>query len=84
MIENLNKCILDLIITTQMNAENTIDYETFPSETIVPIGGNKTESDTFETLNKQGDLDAMELWLKQQKMVRNHRRYEAFKTFSAA
>lgn len=67
MIENLDKGILDLIITPQMIAKNTIDYQAFSSEIIVLIAGNQTESEAFETLNKQGDLEAMELWLKQQK-----------------
>jgi len=67
MIENLDKGILDLIITPQMIVKNTIDYQAFSSETIVLIGGNKTNSDIFDTLKKQNDLEAMENWLKQQR-----------------
>lgn len=67
MIENLDKGILDLIITPQMIAKNTIDYQAFSSETIVLIGGNETDSDTFETLKKQNNLEAIENWLKQQR-----------------
>jgi hypothetical protein len=67
MIENLDKGILDLIITPQMIAKNTIDYEAFSSETIILIARNQTESEVFEALKNQRDLEAMELWLKQQK-----------------
>jgi hypothetical protein len=48
MIENLDKCILDLIITPQMIAKNTIDYQAFSSETIILIARNRTESEVFE------------------------------------
>jgi DNA-binding transcriptional LysR family regulator len=67
MIENLDKGILDLIITPQMIIKSTIDYQAFSSETIVLIGGNETDSDAFETLKKQNNLEAIELWLKQQR-----------------
>ena len=67
MIENLEKGILDLIITPQMIVKNTIDYEAFSSETIVLIGGNKINSTEFKTLINQNNFQAIELWLKQQK-----------------
>ena len=67
MIENLEKGILDLIITPQMIVKSTIDYQPFSSETIVLIGGNEIDSDAFNKLEKQNDFEAIELWLKQQK-----------------
>jgi DNA-binding transcriptional LysR family regulator len=67
MIENLDKGILDLIITPQMIIKNTIDYQAFSSETIVLIGGNETDSDAFEILKKQNNLEAIEIWLKLQR-----------------
>lgn len=67
MIENLEKGILDLIITPQMITKNTIDYEAFSSETIVLIAGNKTDLDAFKNIKKQNDFKAVEIWLKQQK-----------------
>jgi DNA-binding transcriptional LysR family regulator len=67
MIENLDKGILDLIITPRMIIKNTIEYQAFSSETIVLIGGNETDSDVFDTLKKQNDLETIELWLKQQR-----------------
>jgi DNA-binding transcriptional LysR family regulator len=67
MIENLEKGILDLIITPQMIVKNTIDYQAFSSETIVLIGGNEIDSVAFNTVLKQNNFEAIENWLKQQK-----------------
>jgi DNA-binding transcriptional LysR family regulator len=67
MIENLEKGILDLIITPQMIVKNTIDYQAFSSETIVLIAGNEIDSDVFNTLLSQNNFEAIENWLKQQK-----------------
>lgn len=67
MIENLDKGILDLIITPQMIIKNSIDYQAFSSETIVLIGGNEIDSESFYNLEKQNNFAAMELWLKEQK-----------------
>src|SRR6478752_1882865 len=51
MIENLDKGILDLIITPQIILKNNIDYQAF----------------SFETIKEQNDPTAIELWLKQQR-----------------
>jgi len=67
MIENLEKGILDLIITPQIIAKNTLEYQAFSSETIILIAGNKTDSEEFEILKKEGDSTAIEHWLKHQK-----------------
>jgi DNA-binding transcriptional LysR family regulator len=67
MIENLDKGILDLIITPQMIIKNSIDYQAFSSETIILIGGNEIDSESFYNLEKQNNFAAMELWLKEQK-----------------
>lgn len=67
MIENLDKGILDIIITPQMTVKNTIEYEAFSSEKIVLIAGNNTISDEFETMKDQGNLETIQFWLKQQK-----------------
>ena len=56
MIDNLEKGILDLIITPQMIVKNTIDYQAFSSETIVLIGGNEIDSDAFTTLIRTKQL----------------------------
>jgi DNA-binding transcriptional LysR family regulator len=67
MIENLDKGILDLIITPQMIVKNTIEYQAFSSETIVLIGGNELDADIFYALEKQNNIEAIEKWLKEQK-----------------
>lgn len=67
MIENLEKGILDLIITPQMVPKQIIDYEAFSSETIVLVGGNQTDVAEFEAIEKLNDNIETENWLKLQK-----------------
>jgi DNA-binding transcriptional LysR family regulator len=67
MVENLEKGILDIIITPQMVPKSSIDYQPFSSETIVLVGGNETDVQAFHTLEETGDFEAVESWLKQQK-----------------
>lgn len=67
MVENLEKGILDIIITPQMVPKSSIDYQPFSSETIVLVGGNETDVQTFQKLEETGDFEAVELWMKQQK-----------------
>ncbi|TPD65375.1 LysR family transcriptional regulator [Flavobacterium microcysteis] len=67
MVENLEKGILDIIITPQMVPKSSIDYQPFSSETIVLVGGNETDVQAFHALEETGDFEAVESWLKQQK-----------------
>lgn len=67
MVENLEKGILDIIITPQMVTKNGIDYQAFSSERIVLVGGNEINSAEFDTITQQHDALAIESWLKQQK-----------------
>lgn len=67
MIENLEKGILDLIITPQMVVSKDVDYEAFSKETIVLVGGNDIDKDALNTIASQNDRNALEAWLKQQK-----------------
>lgn len=67
MVENLEKGILDLIITPQMVPKSTIEYQPFSSETIVLVGGKEIDKTEFEALEKNNDLEATENWLKSQK-----------------
>jgi DNA-binding transcriptional LysR family regulator len=67
MVENLEKGILDIIITPQMVPKNTIEYQPFSSETIVLVGGNEINISEFEEIEKGNNLEAMENWLKSQK-----------------
>lgn len=67
MVENLEKGILDLIITPQMVAKNSIEYQPFSSETIVIVGGNQTDEIEFKGIENTKDTELIEAWLKQQK-----------------
>lgn len=67
MLENLEKGILDLIITPQKGTSAEIDHEAFSSETIVMVGGNSIDDQTFKKLLAEGDLEVLETWLTQQK-----------------
>lgn len=67
MVENLEKGILDIIITPQMVPKASIEYQPFSSETIVIVGGNQTDEKEFETIVTSNDSILIEIWLKQQK-----------------
>lgn len=67
MVENLEKGILDIIITPQMVTKNTIEYQAFSSETIVLVGGNEVNLSEFQEVEKNPNLEAAENWLKEQK-----------------
>jgi len=67
MVENLEKGILDIIITPQMVPKNSIEYQPFSSETIVIVGGNQTDEKEFQTIEELNDIEAIEIWLKSQK-----------------
>ncbi|MDR6967405.1 DNA-binding transcriptional LysR family regulator [Flavobacterium arsenatis] len=67
MVENLEKGILDIIITPQMVPKASIEYQPFSSETIVIVGGNQTDEKEFQTIEKLNDVETIEFWLKQQK-----------------
>ena len=67
MVESLEKGILDLIITPQMVVKNAIEYQAFSSETIVLVGGSEINDSEFDSIEKNQNLEEIELWLKQQK-----------------
>jgi len=67
MVENLEKGILDLIITPQMVPKSSIEYQPFSSETIVIVGGNQTDETEFQEVEKTGNSGEIEAWLKQKK-----------------
>lgn len=67
MVENLEKGILDIIITPQMVPKSSIDYQPFSSETIVLVGGNDIDVAAFGALEKARDMEGIEAWLKEQK-----------------
>lgn len=67
MVENLEKGILDLIITPQMVVSKDVDYEAFSKETIVLVGGNEVDKEALTAIVAQNDRNTLETWLKQQK-----------------
>lgn len=67
MVENLEKGILDLIITPQMVIKNAIEYQAFSSETIVLVGGNEIDNEEFKEIEQNQSIENLEIWLKQQK-----------------
>jgi len=67
MVANLEKGILDLIITPQVVTSATLEYEAFSKETIVLVGGTTTNEQEFATLISHNDSEALENWLKHQK-----------------
>lgn len=67
MLENLEKGVLDLIISPQKNNSSNIYYEAFSSETIVLVGGSKVDDSEFQQLVKQKKYTEAEDYLKTQK-----------------
>lgn len=67
MIGNLEKGILDLIITPQMVAKPMIEYEAFSSEKIVLVGGSDVDDAEFNRIEQLDDLEELQVWLKKQK-----------------
>lgn len=67
MLDNLEKGILDLIITPQRGASTNIVHEAFSSETIILVGGNEIDTQTFNQLVKANELSKLEQWLKGEK-----------------
>lgn len=67
MLENLEKGILDLIITPQKGKSPDIEHEAFSSESIVLVGGNKTDHEKLDEILSENDPETLESWLKEQK-----------------
>jgi DNA-binding transcriptional LysR family regulator len=67
MLDQLDKGILDLIITPQKGTSPNIEHEAFSSETIVMVCGNEVDDKAFQDLLKKKDNDAILNWLKEQK-----------------
>ena len=67
MLSNLDKGILDLIITPQKGVSPNIEHEAFSSETIVMVGGNEIDDAAFQQVRKKKDIAAIEKWVMQQK-----------------
>ncbi|GAA4151983.1 LysR family transcriptional regulator [Chryseobacterium ginsenosidimutans] len=67
MLDQLDKGILDLIITPKKGVSPNILHEAFSSEQIILVGGKDIDTDSFlETLQSKG-IEHAEEWLKQEK-----------------
>jgi len=66
MQQDLDKGLLDLIITPQKGTQKNLEYQAFSKEQIVLVCGNKTNMDVLMPLLKSNDLAAAKDWLRQQ------------------
>lgn len=67
MLDNLEKGILDLIITPQKGLSHAIDHQAFSSETIVLVAGKDLDDQSFQEWVRQKKYRETEQWLKAQK-----------------
>lgn len=67
MLDQLDKGILDLIITPKKGVSPNIEHEPFSSENIVLVGGKDIELKAFKDVHKTKNRAQIELWLKQHK-----------------
>ncbi|NEU08378.1 LysR family transcriptional regulator [Flavihumibacter sp. R14] len=66
MLSDLDKGILDLIITPQKGDYKGLVYKPFFKERIVLVAGAETDTQDFERSLKENDLAETENWLKRQ------------------
>ncbi|MBL1223140.1 LysR family transcriptional regulator [Chryseobacterium sp. L7] len=67
MLDQLDKGILDLIITPKKGVSPNIEHEAFSSEQIILVGGKDVDLESFqETVSTKG-IEHVEEWLKQEK-----------------
>jgi DNA-binding transcriptional LysR family regulator len=67
MLDQLNKGILDLIITPKKGISPNIEHEPFSSENIVLVGAKDVNVAAFKEIHKTKNQRAIEDWLKEQK-----------------
>lgn len=67
MLDQLDKGILDLIITPKKGSSMNIEHEAFSSEQIILVGGKDVDKESFNKVLKTKDFSKIEDWLKQEK-----------------
>ncbi len=67
MLDQLDKGILDLIITPQKGISPRIEHEAFSSEQIVLVGGPQVDTSYFEHIKEEANIEEIADWLKAQK-----------------
>ena len=66
MQHDLDKGLLDLIISPQKGSQPNLTYQPFSTERIVLIGGGQTDTTELDALLANGDLTGAEAWLRGQ------------------
>lgn len=66
MIHDLDKGLLDLIITPQRSDDKNLEYKAFSQERIVLVAGSKSNIKPLKNLLKNGKTEEAAGWLKQQ------------------
>ncbi|WP_421828848.1 LysR family transcriptional regulator [Larkinella sp.] len=66
MQHDLDKGLLDLIITPQKGTQTNLTYQPFSKERIVLIGGARSQTAELDALLNQKKFGEAEVWLKQQ------------------
>ncbi|QDK83899.1 LysR family transcriptional regulator [Spirosoma sp. KCTC 42546] len=66
MQQDLDKGLLDLIITPQKGAQTNLNYQPFSKERIVLIAGAKSNTEELAALLEAGKINEAESWLKEQ------------------
>ncbi len=67
MLDQLDKGILDLIITPKKGTSPNISHEAFSSEQIILVGGNGIDTESFRKVIETKGIEHAEEWLKQEK-----------------
>jgi len=67
MLDQLDKGILDLIITPKKGTSPNIIHEAFSSEQIILVGGKNVDIESFHTTLENKGSEYVEEWLKQEK-----------------
>ena len=66
MQQDLDKGLLDLIITPQKGTQPNLTYQPFSKERIVLVGGSKSATDALDAMLDAGKIKEAEAWLQQQ------------------
>lgn len=67
MLDQLDKGILDLIITPKKGTSPNIVHEAFSSEQIILVGGNEIDTESFHKITETRGIEYVEEWLKKEK-----------------
>lgn len=66
MLSDLDKGLLDFVISSQKDESLNVQYTAFSKEKIVLVAGSKSNVSEFDEILKKGDLKSAEKWLNRQ------------------